>query len=158
MVTSTALFCSRNSGAEANQRSLYQGPQFVYTFHADAVTPLLALGQRLSGLLRPAQLTSPIHSSTGGLKTFASVLAPEKTFASVAGSMSSLNVLLELPPMDTGTFRLSTHPAQLQGSKLANHTPLTLAQLSSLTSIRGCLSMPRCSLPSSASHVPEPIL
>ena len=116
MVTSTALFCSRNSGAEAIQRSLYQGPQFVYTFHADAVTPLLALGQRLSGLLGPAQLASPIHSSTGGLKTFASVLAPEKTFASVAGSMSSLNVLLELPPMDTGTFRLSTHPAQLQAN------------------------------------------
>jgi hypothetical protein len=88
------LFCCRNSGAEDNQTSLYQGPRFVYTFHADAVTPLLGLGQRLARLLKPAQLAGPTHSATSGLKTF----------ASVAGSMSSLNVLLELPPMDIGTF------------------------------------------------------
>ena len=88
------LFCCRNSGAEGNQTSLYQGPRFVYTFHADAVAPLLVLGQRLVQLLKPAPLAGPAHSSTSGLKTF----------ASVAGSMSSLNVLLELPQMDIGTF------------------------------------------------------
>tara|TARA_B100000795_G_scaffold231570_1_gene189456 strand:+ start:137 stop:388 length:252 start_codon:yes stop_codon:yes gene_type:complete len=83
----------------------------VYTFHADAVAPLLVLGQRLVQLLKPAPLAGPAHSSTSGLKTFASVFGPAhsstsglKTFASVAGSMSSLNVLLELPPMDIGTF------------------------------------------------------
>jgi hypothetical protein len=48
----------------------------------------------LARLLKPAQLAGPTHSATSGLKTF----------ASVAGSMSSLNVLLELPPMDIGTF------------------------------------------------------
>ena len=88
------LFCCRNSGAEGNQTSLYQGPRFVYTFHADAVAPLLVLGQRLVQLLKPAPLAGLAHSSTSGLKTF----------ASVAGSMSSLNVLLELPQMDIGTF------------------------------------------------------
>ena len=139
---SAGLFCCRNSGAEGNQTSMYQGPSFVYTFHADAVAPLLVLGQRLVQLLKPAL---PAHSSTSGLKTFASVV----------GSMSSLNVLLELPPMDIGTFWLSIHPAQMQTHSPT--VPLTLTQLSSSTSILGCLSTPRCSSPSSAPRAPEPI-
>ena len=142
---SAGLFCCHNSGAEGNQTSLYQGPRFVYTFHADAIAPLLVLGQRLVQLLKPAPLAGPAHSSTSGLKTF----------ASVAGSMSSLNVLLELPPMDIGTFWLSTHPAQMQTHSPT--APLTLTQLSSSTSILGCLSTPRCSSPSSAPRDPEPI-
>ena len=86
------LFCSMLSDRPYNNRSriLYGGFQYVYTFHADSPNHLLKLSPALSIMYGQAIKHSP------------RLQAPKSrvSFASVVGSMSMLNLLLDMPPLD----------------------------------------------------------